>query len=91
MNKFSNNLIKNLNTAKVINISPLEMQVNTKNRVRKSIAINEVSILRQSRQAANFSIKNNSKNIIKKLVSNGVLISTPAGSTAYNLSYMVQF
>jgi NAD+ kinase len=86
MNKFSNNLIKNLNKAKVINISPLEMQVFTKNRIKKSIAINEVSILRQSRQAANLSIKNNSKNIIKKLVSDGVLISTPAGSTAYNLS-----
>ena len=87
MNKFSNNLmIKNLNKAKLINISPLEMQVNTKNYIRKSIAINEVSILRQSRQAANLSIKNNSKNIIKKLVSDGVLISTPAGSTAYNLS-----
>ena len=87
MNKFSNNLvIKNLNKARVINISPLEMQVNTKKTIRKSIAINEVSILRQSRQAANLSIKNNSKNIIKKLVSDGVLISTPAGSTAYNLS-----
>tara|TARA_Y100000591_G_C21633594_1_gene594127 strand:- start:38 stop:805 length:768 start_codon:yes stop_codon:yes gene_type:complete len=87
MNKFSNNLfIKNLNKAKVINIFPLEMQVITKNKKRKSIAINEVSVLRQSRQAANLSIKYNSKNIIKKLVSDGVLISTPAGSTAYNLS-----
>ena len=62
------------------------MTVITKNRTNKSLAINEVSILRQSRQAANLSIKNNSKNIIKKLVSDGVLISTPAGSTAYNLS-----
>ena len=53
--------------------------------IKKFIAINEVSILRQSRQAANLSIKNNSKNIIK-LVSDGVLVSTPAGSTAYNLS-----
>ncbi len=87
MNKFSNKLlIKNLDQAKIVNISPLEMTVITKNKIKKSIAINEVSILRQSRQAANLSIKNNSKNIIKKLVSDGVLVSTPAGSTAYNLS-----
>jgi len=87
MNKFSNkSLILNLSKAKNINISPLEMSVTTKNKTRKCIAINEVSILRQSRQAANISIKNNSKNIIKKLVSDGVLVSTPAGSTAYNLS-----
>jgi NAD+ kinase len=87
MNKFSANLInKNIAKAKTVKISPLEMSVVTKNKIRKSIAINEVSILRQSRQAANLSIKNNSKNIIKKLVSDGVLVSTPAGSTAYNLS-----
>ena len=87
MNKFSDKLtIKNLSKAKAVNISPLEMSVISKNNVRKCIAINEVSILRQSRQAANLSIKNNSKNIIKKLVSDGILVSTPAGSTAYNLS-----
>ena len=87
MNKFSKKFsIKNLANAKSINISPLEMSVITKNNIRKCIAINEVSILRQSRQAANLSIKNNSKNIIKKLVSDGILVSTPAGSTAYNLS-----
>ena len=62
------------------------MTVYTKNKKKKNIAINEVSILRQSRQAANLSIKNNSKYIMKKLVSDGVLVSTPAGSTAYNLS-----
>ena len=56
------------------------------NQIKKSLAINEVSVLRQSRQAAFLSIKQGSKQIIKKLVSDGVLVSTPAGSTAYNLS-----
>ena len=87
MNKFSEKFfIKNILKAKSIYISPLEMTVNTQDKIKKNIAINEVSILRQSRQAANLSIKNNTKNIIKKLVSDGVLVSTPAGSTAYNLS-----
>jgi NAD+ kinase len=71
----------------MITISPLEMIVKNKvGIIKKSIAINEVSILRQSRQAALLSIKNGSKQIIKKLISDGVLVSTPAGSTAYNLS-----
>ena len=88
MNKFSSkNIIKNLTKANMISISPLEMTVkNNNNQIRKSLAINEVSILRQSRQAASLSIKHGSKQIIKKLVSDGVLVSTPAGSTAYNLS-----
>jgi len=88
MNKFSpKNIISNLNKAKMISISPLEMVVrNNKNQTKKHIAINEVSILRQSRQAASLSIHYGSKQIIKRLVSDGVLVSTPAGSTAYNLS-----
>ena len=88
MNKFSSkNIIRNLSKANMISISPLEMIVrNSKNQLRKSLAINEVSILRQSRQAASLSINHGSKKIIKKLVSDGVLVSTPAGSTAYNLS-----
>jgi len=88
MNKFSSkNIIKNLSKANMISISPLEMIVrNNKNQTRKSLAINEVSILRQSRQAASLSINHGSKKIIKRLVSDGVLVSTPAGSTAYNLS-----
>ena len=88
MNKFSqNNFINNLKKAKLISISPLEMKVSTKTgQLKTSIAINEVSILRQSRQAANLTIKNGKKDIIKKLISDGVLVSTPAGSTAYNLS-----
>ena len=88
MNKFSSkDFIKNLIKANLISISPLEMIVKNKNdQIKKSIAINEVSVLRQSRQAASLSIKHGSKQIIKKLVSDGVLVSTPAGSTAYNLS-----
>ncbi len=88
MNKFSSkNIIKNLSKAQMISISPLEMTVkNKKNQRKKSLAINEVSVLRQSRQAASLSIKQGSKLIIKELVSDGVLVSTPAGSTAYNLS-----
>jgi NAD+ kinase len=88
MNKFSSkNIIKNLSKANMISISPLEMTVRNKNNVKKRfLAINEVSVLRQSRQAVSLSIKHGSKQIIKKLVSDGVLVSTPAGSTAYNLS-----
>ena len=88
MNKFSSeNIIKNLSKTNLISISPLEMIVKNKNnQIKKSLAINEVSVLRQSRQAALLSIKKSSKYIIKKLVSDGVLVSTPAGSTAYNLS-----
>jgi len=88
MNRFSNkNFLKNLNTSRSIKIHPLQMIVKTKNnQIRKSIAINEVSVLRQSKQASSISITSNKKNIIKNLISDGVLVSTPAGSTAYNLS-----
>ena len=88
MNKFSNkNLLKNLQSSVRIQIHPLQMSVITRNnQVKKSIAINEVSVLRQSKQASSISIFSNNKPIIKNLVSDGVLVSTPAGSTAYNLS-----
>ena len=88
MNKFSpKNTVKNLSKAKMLSISPLEMKVITKTGAKKeSIAINEVSILRQSRQAASLNVKSGKKTIIKKLISDGILVSTPAGSTAYNMS-----
>jgi NAD+ kinase len=88
MNKFSSkDIIKNLLKTNIVSISPLEMIVKTKNnQIKRNIAINEVSVLRQSRQAASLLIRQGSRQIIKKLVSDGVLVSTPAGSTAYNLS-----
>ena len=88
MNKFSNeNFIKNLKTSHSIKIHPLQMSVKTKsNQLKKSIAVNEISILRQSKQASSIFITSNKKKIIKNLISDGVLVSTPAGSTAYNLS-----
>ncbi len=88
MNKFSpKNLLKSLSKAKMISISPLEMRVKSNKKTnRVYLAINEVSVLRQSKQAAFLSIRYGSKQIIKKLIADGVLVSTPAGSTAYNLS-----
>ena len=88
MNKFSSkNFIKNFRSLKSIQIYPLQMTVRTKsNQIKKSIAINEISVLRQSKQAASIKIYNGKTVVIKKLISDGVLVSSPAGSTAYNLS-----
>ena len=88
MNKFkSTDIEKKVLRSKAVVISPLQMNATTKKNKRTSvIAINEISLLRQSRQTASLQILKNNKIIIKKLISDGVLVSTPAGSTAYNLS-----
>ena len=88
MNKYKNLNINNIiNRTKPIVISPLEMKALTKEgKICKAIAINEVSLLRQTRQTSLLKIEYGKKILIKKLFCDGVLVSTPAGSTAYNLS-----
>jgi len=88
MNKFNTkNIMKRVLNAKPVNISGLQMTALTHNNIRKSaIAINEISLLRNGRQAASLQINSGKKLLIKKLICDGVLVSTPAGSTAYNLS-----
>ena len=88
MNKFtSTNLEKVINKTKNFIINPLQVKILTTNKRNfNTIAINEISLFRQSRQTSILSLKIKGKPLIKKLISDGVLVSTPAGSTAYNLS-----
>ena len=88
MNKYITlDLEKKIDKATSVSISPLELTaISKKNKKTKLIAINEVSLFRQSKQAASLKLQTGKKTIIKKLIGDGVLISTPAGSTAYNLS-----
>jgi NAD+ kinase len=83
--------VKNLNfkikKSKKIIINPIKVQaIDYKKKKLKLIAINEVSLFRQSRQTSSIQVMENNKMIIKKLIGDGILVSTPAGSTAYNFS-----
>ena len=76
MNKFkSNNINKFVKKANHVTISALEMNATTKHNVkRRAFAINEISLLRQSRQAASLQIINRKKKLTKKLICDGVLV-----------------
>ena len=88
MNSISNhNLEELVNNSKSTNLKPLKMlAMDEKNNQYDSIAYNEVSLMRQSHQASKFQIKINNISRMDELICDGVLVSTSAGSTAYNLS-----
>jgi NAD+ kinase len=73
--------------AKAVHIAPLTMRAETIHGHEWShAAINEVSLLRETRQAAKIEVLVNGRVVLPELVCDGVLVATPAGSTAYNLS-----
>jgi NAD+ kinase len=88
MNNYeAENLLDRIKSSKVTKLNPVYMKVtDILNKTHLAFSLNEVSLLRQNRFAANIRVKINSKVKINKLVCDGMLISTPAGSTAYNLS-----
>jgi NAD+ kinase len=88
MNTFNQkNLIERINKAQIACLKPLIMCAkNQQGEYHKALAINEISLLRQSSQAAKINISVDRRERLKELVCDGVLVSTPAGSTAYNFS-----
>ena len=73
--------------AKAIRVAPLEMRATTVSGTTFThAAINEVSLLRETRQTAKIEISVNGRVALPELACDGVLVATPAGSTAYNLS-----
>lgn len=82
-----NDLIQRLAAARTVSLNPLRMDVQTESGNETSaLAINEISLLRQTNQAAHIRILVNDTVKVEDLVCDGVLLSTAAGSTAYNFS-----
>jgi NAD+ kinase len=80
-------LAERLDRAKPIRVAPLEMKATTlADEIFTHAAINEVSLLRETRQTAKIEVLVNGRVAMPELACDGVLVATPAGSTAYNLS-----
>ncbi len=80
-------LMERLAKAEMVHLHPLDMRARTVNgEMFQAYCVNEVALLRETRQAAKLRIKVDNKVRLKELVCDGVLVATPAGSTAYNLS-----
>lgn len=80
-------LTDRLNSGEITKLHPLKMVATDKRgRITEALAINEVSLLRESRQTAKIEIIVDESTKVEELTCDGVLVATPAGSTAYNLS-----
>ncbi len=88
MNEYSEDgLLERIAEAELVELHPLRMRAHcVDGSVTEALAINEVSLLRQTYQAAKLGIHIDGKPRMAELVCDGVLVATPAGSTAYNLS-----
>ncbi len=88
MNEFvEEGLAERLAAAHITVIHPLVMRArDAQGRIHEHRAINEVSLFRQSAQAAHLRILIDGQERLAELIADGVLVATPAGSTAYNLS-----
>ena len=88
MNELSfHNLENRIQTARKVKMHPLFMSAHKINgNIFTELAVNEVSILRQTHQTAHLKITVDKKERLNELVCDGILVSTPIGSTAYNLS-----
>lgn len=88
MNRFeAENLPERLASAEAVSLHPLKMRAETEaGETSEALAINEVSLLRQTNQAAHIRISVNDTVKVESLVCDGVLVATAAGSTAYNFS-----
>jgi len=87
MNEYhQDDLMERLAVAEKAVIHPLKMTAHNQKGAVEARAFNEVSLLRETRQAAKIRILVDGKPRISELICDGILVSTPAGSTAYNLS-----
>lgn len=87
MNEFrEDGLAERLRQAEGAVVHPLRMQAHTPGGMVEALAFNEVSLLRETRQAAKIRVMVDDRPRIAELICDGILVSTPAGSTAYNLS-----
>jgi NAD+ kinase len=88
MNRYApDDLPQRLADARQVELTPLSMRAGDREGVEhQAVAINEVSLLRQTNQAAHLKVLVNGKERVNRLVADGALVATAAGSTAYNLS-----